>query len=410
MLELGTQFELTISEISFGGDGLGRSESGAVVFVPFSAMGDKLLVEITQVRKSYFRARIVEILEPSADRVQPECIHFGRCGGCAYQHLSSQAEFAAKQKQLYDLLQRVGSFTTLPALTHAFPAPQLYGYRNKLNLEPSEALRDDHGVHLSYGYCLKDEHRFFTVRECPLAMPIINQNLSKALRSAWAKQNAKKETPGSITLRASADGKCHYFFGRAPVNVPWLKEQIHAKEISVPLGSFWQVNSAVADKLFKTLEGWGRELTEVDTLVDAYSGVGTFSIALRAPYRERVLIESDPQACKAAAYNLARRNLGCRIIEQKTEIALPKILKTLPSKNTLLLLDPPRTGCQEKALQAILKFMPQQIFYISCNPATLARDLKKLCANGKYKIQKLALFDMFPRTAHFETAVQLQKT
>lgn len=407
MLELGTQLELEISELSFGGDGLGRAANGAVVFVPFAAIGDKLLVEISLARKSYFRARIIDILQPSPERTPAECKHFGRCGGCAYQHISYQAEFAAKQKQLYDLLARVGGLSQLPELSPACPAPQLYGYRNKLKLEPSEAVRDDHGVHLSYGYCLKDEQRFFTVRECPLAMPVINQNLGKALRSAWAKQNAKKEIPGSLTLRASADGKCHYFFGRAPVNVSWLKEQIHAEQVSVPLGSFWQVNPAVADKLFQVLEGWALEL-EADTLVDAYGGAGTYCLALRAPYRERVLIESDPQACEAASYNLAQRALGCRIIRQKSEIALPRELKTLPAKQTLLLLNPPRSGCHEKVLHSILKFKPRYVCYVACNPATLARDLKILCAKNKYAVEKLALFDMFPRTAHFETALLLK--
>ncbi len=408
MPEPGQLINVTISDLAFGGDGVARLEEGPVVFVPFAALGDVLEVEITECKKSYLRGRITQILVAGPDRIEPPCRHFGRCGGCSYQHLQYSAEFAAKQKQLLDLLQRIGGFQSLPPLDSSFAAPVLYGYRNKLRLEPSEPVREDDGIHMTYGYCLKDQQNFFTVRECLLAMPVINQTLSKAIRSPWGKQNAKKPVPAPITLRASADGQCHYYFGRAPVNVTWLKEKIGDQEVSVPLGSFWQVNSQVADQLLKTIAAWAEALS-VENLIDAYSGVGTFSIALSRPFRERILIESDRPAGDAASLNLAARAYGCRIIKDTTEQALPKTLKTTNPKQTLVLLDPPRTGCQEKVLQTLLKYPPEHIFYVSCNPSTLARDLKKLCGSGRYKLEKLALFDMFPRTAHFETAVHLSR-
>jgi 23S rRNA (uracil1939-C5)-methyltransferase len=406
MFEKGQTIQVTITDLAFGGDGVGRVEEGAVVFVPFAAIGDVLEVEISECKKSYLRGNIVKILVPGADRTEPRCRHFGRCGGCAYQHLHYPAEFAAKRKQLRDLLERIGALRSLPELELAFPAPEIYAYRNKLRLEPSEPTRDDDGVHANYGYCLKDRQNFFTVKECPLALPIINQTLGKALRSPWAKQNAKKPIPGAVTLRASADGKCHFYFGRAPVNVSWLKEKIGTQEVSVPLGSFWQVNTPVAEQLLKTMSAWAKPL-EVENLIDAYSGVGTFSIALERPFKERTLIESDRQAGDAASLNMANRAYGCQIVKDTTERALPKTLKTCNPKQTLLILDPPRTGCQEKVLQTLLKYRPEHVFYVSCNPSTLARDLKKLCADGKYQLEKLALFDMFPRTAHFETVAHL---
>ncbi len=408
MLEPGQIIKVTISDLAFGGDGVAKLEEGAVVFVPFAALGDVLEVEITEHKKSYFRARIKQILLAGADRIEPLCRHFGRCGGCAYQHLQYSAEFAAKQKQLLDIMQRIGGFRSLTALDFSFPAPEIYGYRNKLRLEPSEPVREDDGIHMTYGYCLIDRKNFFTVKECPLAMPVINQTLSKAIRSPWGKQNAKKPVPAAVTLRASADGQCQFYFGRAPVNVTWLKEKIDGQEVSVPLGSFWQVNTPVADALLKTVAAWADPLP-VENLIDAYSGVGTFSIALKRPFRERILIESDRQAGDAASLNLAARAYGCRIVKDTTERALPKTLKTTNPKQTLVLLDPPRNGCQEKVLQTLLKYPPEHIFYISCNPSTLARDLKKLCGGGKYQLEKLALFDMFPRTAHFETAVHLSR-
>ncbi|MFA6930115.1 MAG: class I SAM-dependent RNA methyltransferase [Lentisphaeria bacterium] len=408
MLELGQLIKVTISDIAFGGDGVARLDEGPVIFVPFSALGDVLNVEISEQKKSYFRAVIREILVPGSQRIEPYCLHFGRCGGCAYQHLDYPAEFAAKQKQLLDLLQRIGGFSTPLSLEYSFPAPEIYGYRNKLRLEPSEPERDESGVHMAYGYCLKDRKNFFTVKECPLAQPILNQTLNKAIRSPWGRQNAKKPVPGAMTLRASSDGLCHYYFGRAPVNVTWLKEKIHGQEVSVPLGSFWQVNSAVADELLKKVSEWAEPLP-VENLVDAYSGVGTFSLAITRPFRERILIESDGQAGDAASLNLSARSYGCQIIKDTTEHALPKVLKSMKAAQTLVVLDPPRTGCQEKVLQSLLKGKPAHVFYISCNPATLARDLKKLCGEGKYQVKRLALFDMFPRTAHFETVVELSR-
>jgi 23S rRNA (uracil1939-C5)-methyltransferase len=406
MFEKGQTVQVAISDLAFGGDGVGRLEEGPVVFVPFAAIGDVLKVEISECKKSYLRGTIVEVLVSGPDRVAPLCQHFGACGGCAYQHLQYSAEFAAKEKQLRDLLERIGGFSSLPQLDISFPAPEIYAYRNKLRLEPSEPLHDDDGIHMYYGYCLKNRENFFTIKECPLALPVINQSLGKAIRSPWAKQNAKKPIPGALTLRASADGKCQYYFGRAPVNVTWLKEKIADYDVSVPLGSFWQVNSAVAEQLLKTANAWAEPLA-VESLIDAYSGVGTFSIALSRPFKERTLIESDRPAGDAASYNLANLGYGCQIIKDSTERALPKVLKHCLPKQTLVILDPPRAGCQEKVLQTLLKYRPEHIFYVSCNPATLARDLKKLCQNGKYQLEKLALFDMFPRTAHFETAAHL---
>ncbi|MDD3952933.1 MAG: TRAM domain-containing protein, partial [Lentisphaeria bacterium] len=152
MPEPGQLINVTISDLAFGGDGVARLEEGPVVFVPFAALGDVLEVEITECKKSYLRGRITQILVAGPDRIEPPCRHFGRCGGCSYQHLQYSAEFAAKQKQLLDLLQRIGGFQSLPPLDSSFAAPVLYGYRNKLRLEPSEPVREDDGIHMTYGY------------------------------------------------------------------------------------------------------------------------------------------------------------------------------------------------------------------------------------------------------------------
>ncbi|NLZ63228.1 MAG: class I SAM-dependent RNA methyltransferase [Lentisphaerae bacterium] len=407
MLSVGNTLTVDIIDIAFGGDGVARTEEGLVIFVPGTAIGETVEVVICEIKKSYIRGKVAKVLSPSPDRVEPPCRHFGRCGGCVYQHLEYQAELAAKQKQLLDLLRRIGGFTDLPPLDCCFASPKLYGYRNKLRLEPFVTLETDQGVRLSYGYCLTDNQTFFTVRECPLAMPIINRNIAKAVHSAWGTQNARRKPPAPLTLRASSTGECHFYFGKAPVNISWLREELCGKEFSVPLGSFWQVNPEVASELVRRVHRWAKGL-KTKFLVDAYSGVGTFSLTGKKDYVERVLIESDRQAGEAAAHNLGKLSLGCRIIKDRTEHALPGVLRQFPPAETLVLLDPPRTGCQSKVLEALRHARPAHLFYVSCNPATLARDLKVLCADGCYRLDKLALFDMFPRTAHFETAVALQ--
>ena len=155
------------------------------------------------------------------------------------------------------------------------------------------------------------------------------------------------------------------------------------------------------------MDAWTRELP-LTSLVDAYAGVGTFSCALANPgIVERLLIESFRKAAEAAQYNLQQRNYGCQIVAATTEKTLPRLLPKYPADKTLVVLDPPRAGCQEKVLEALRKCRPAFIAYISCNPGTLARDLKTLCENQAYRIKHLALFDMFPRTAHFETACLL---
>ncbi|MFA6815014.1 MAG: class I SAM-dependent RNA methyltransferase [Lentisphaeria bacterium] len=408
MPETGQLLEVSIIDIAFGGSGVAKLESGAVVFVPYSAIGDKLEIKITECKKNFFRGEIQQIIVPSPDRIEPKCCHFGRCGGCVYQHLDYKAELKSKQMQLQSCLKRVGGIQDLPEFDMVVASPLEYGYRNKLRLEPHKPILETDGVHLSYGYCLRDNNTYFTVKECPLAVDVLNKHLASAIHSPWGKQNAKHKPPMPVTLRADAQNNSHFYFGRAPISVTWLKEEIHGKEVSVPLGSFWQVNHAVAESLLKVVAHWVKPLG-METLIDAYSGVGTFSLAMPTGFVERILIESDRQAGEAAKLNHANFQLGCQVIPQRTESVLPNITKQHDMKSTLVVIDPPRSGCQPKVIETLAIRKPAYILYVSCNPATLARDLKKLMLKDGYEICKIGLFDMFPRTAHFESAVLLAR-
>ncbi len=409
-MQVGSQINLTIQDIAFGGDGVGRTEE-CVVFVPYTAVGDQALVEITDVRKNFAKGRVLALNTPSPDREEPPCPHYQRCGGCQYQHLTYQAEFEAKKKQLVSCLSRLGGIKDLPELDTAFPAPQCYGYRNKLRLEahPIPVPRGE-PPQVDYGYFATDNKTFLRINGCRLARTELNKALPNAIKSDWGKSNAhkhKNERPGAVTLRIDSQGEIKYYFGFAP-SLGWFREELAGVEYRVPVGSFWQVNPPVASKLLQTVDGWIKDLP-VESLIDAYCGVGTFACALTKPFRDRLLIENDHAATEAAEYNLQQKMLGCQVLTDATEKALPKHLKKYDQDKTLVVLDPPRTGCQEQVLKTILENRPAFVLYVSCNPSTLARDLKKLVTEGPFSLEKLGVFDMFPRTAHFETAVLLKR-
>ena len=410
-MQIGSTLSLTIQDLAFGGEGVGRAEQ-CVVFVPFAAVGDQLLVEITEIRKNFARGKILQIQVPGPDRTEPPCPHYGKCGGCQYQHLTYQAEFQAKQRQLTEVLRRLGSLKDLPPLDCAIPAPQEYGYRNKLRLE-AKAVPVETGMpaQADYGYYATDNRTFLRIHGCRLAHPLLNKALPTAIKSDWGKANAKRKTPqgpAALTLRVDSQEQIKFYFGFSPSRLGWLHEELAGVPFRVPAGSFWQVNPAVASQLLQTVDQWIAPLP-AETLVDAYCGAGTFSCALTHPFRERLLMENDRAATEAAQYNLQQLMRGCQILTEPTEQALPRRLPKYPAASTLVVLDPPRTGCQEKVLQCLAQHSPAWILYVSCNPATLARDLKYLTTTGGYSLRKLGLFDMFPRTAHFETAVLFQR-
>jgi len=398
----------TITDIAFGGDGVARLNDGAVAFIPFTAVGDVAEVEITSQQKSFYRAELRRLLTPGPGRATPVCPHYGICGGCVYQHLDYPTECAVKQNQLLDVMARLGKMASFPAPSPAVPSPAEYGYRNKLRLAPTVPVRDERGVRLDYGYCQRDNKTFLQVRSCPLAMPCLNDLLPQATRSSWARQNAKRQKPSNLTLRVPANGDPTFYFGHAPPSIPWLRETILGEEVRVPLDSFWQVNPLVADQVFGTVASWFRQ-TGARSLIDVYGGIGAFSLAIGKDAQFRVVIENDRLAIEAAKYNHTQKELKAQIIYGNAETLLPKVLTKITPAETTLVLDPPRTGCLPKVIAAIRNTRPAHVVYVSCNPATLARDLQALCQDGLYRPIQSAWFDMFPQTPHFETAVLLQK-
>lgn len=409
MLSIGSQLTVTIADLAFGGEGVARTQEG-VIFVPYTAVGDEVLIEINETRRNFARGKLLQVITPGPGRAEPVCPHFGVCGGCQYQHLDYPTEFAAKQKQLLDLLRRIGRFQELPPLEPAVPAETPYGYRNKLRLEARPAKADNGRKYVDYGYLQNDNKSFLKVTHCPLGRAELGKLLHQAIDSQWNQHNAHRkdqQAPAALTLRIDARGETEFYFGFAPGRISWLNERLNDVDYKVPAEAFWQVNPPIAEQLVKTMDQWTHDLP-LTSLIDAYGGVGTFSCAMTNPsIVERLLIESFRKATEAAQYNLQKCGYGCQIVSETTEKALPRMLPKYPKDTTLVILDPPRNGCQDKTIQAIRASQPAYVGYVSCNPSTLARDLRALCEDGTYRLERLALFDMFPRTAHFETATLL---
>lgn len=416
-MDVGQRLKLTIDDVAFGGDGVARTDAGRVVFVPFAAAGDVLEVEIVAVQATFARGEIHTIESAGPGRCVAPCPHYGRCGGCCYQHLTHETQVATKRLQLEALLRRIGALSALPEVTPVVSSAEPYGYRNKLRVEPlprapGQPATDAAAAALDYGFCERDNRTFFALDACPLAPTVLNELLPKAQRTKWARRNATRPQPKPLTLRLAGDGSTHLYFGSAPHTIPWLTETLLGQPVRVPLGAFWQVNPAVAERLVATLAGWFAE-APTPVLVDAYAGVGPFSLAFGPEIERRVLIEADEDALEAARHNHVQWGLGpCQYVRGRTERTLPEILAALDKDGatTTVVLDPPRTGCDPRVVQALKAAKStRQVLYVSCNAATLARDVRDLCGKGGFALVHLGLFDMFPQTAHFETAALLRR-
>jgi 23S rRNA (uracil1939-C5)-methyltransferase len=371
---VGRRLNLRIDDVAFGGEGIGRV-GDFVVFVPFVAVGEEVEVEITEVKRRFARARLTRVVRSSADRVAPACPYFGACGGCQYQHLQYPAQLALKQKQIADLLQRIGRFAgTL--VDPVVPCPRPYGYRNRIMVR-SQWDKFKQGLNL--GFLRFDNRLVVDIEECQIAEPVLNEQLRRARASPPPKGGLK------VTLRVQPDG--------------W----------ELPRDSFFQNNFALIPALLDTVRsrlGAGN----ARYLVDAYCGVGFFAVELADSVEAFVGLELDRPAVEAARRNAtARSRANGEFLNGPVEELLPGVLARFPTAATAVVLDPPRRGCPPPVLDLLRRVGPRQVLYVSCHPATLARDLNALCAGGVYELVRLIPLDMFPQTQHVECVSDLRR-
>ncbi len=373
-LAVGQKLILTVSDIAFGGEGVARAEN-FVVFIPFVALGEVVEVKLTEVKKNFGRAQLVRVITPSPNRVTPPCTYFGQCGGCQYQHIAYDAQLHIKHKQITDLFDRVGGFPAA-LIDPVIPCPQPFGYRNRIMIRSqwNKTLQK-----LEVGYLRHDNNFVVSIDECKIAEPALNEQI-KLVRANPPHKGGLK-----VALRIAAEG--------------W----------QVPRDSFFQNNFFLLPKLVATVRA--RLLDSgAKHLVDAYCGVGFFSVELADLVESYAGVEIDMQAIKAARNNAAGRNrTNGDFIIGPTEELLPTLLNRFSAEKTCVILDPPRTGCAPKGIQQLRELRPAQLIYVSCHPATLARDLQLLCADGVYKLEKVVPLDMFPQTQHVECVADLRR-
>jgi tRNA/tmRNA/rRNA uracil-C5-methylase (TrmA/RlmC/RlmD family) len=372
-LQIGDQLTLTISDIAFGGEGVAR-ENQFVVFVPFVLAGEVVEAAITEVKRNYARARLLRVVQASPERVAPACRYFGECGGCQYQHIAYAVQLRTKQKQIADLFQRIGGFRpeiVLPVV----PCPQPYGYRNRVMIR---SQWDKFKQGLNIGFIRHDNHLVVDIEECGIAEPAINRQITQVRAHPPPRGGLK------VVLR------------------------IPPERWEVPPDSFFQNNFFLLPQLVEVLR---ERLQKGGTrhLVDLYCGVGFFGIELADSVESFIGVEYDQQAIKAARKNAANHG---RANGEFLAASVEEILPVLSGRDgigaTTVLLDPPRKGCSPQTLQMLRRELPRQILYVSCHPATMARDLNILCADGVFALVQLTPLDMFPQTQHVECVGDLR--
>jgi tRNA/tmRNA/rRNA uracil-C5-methylase (TrmA/RlmC/RlmD family) len=371
--QVGEKISLTIHDIAFGGEGVGR-HGDFVVFVPFVLKGETADVEITEVKKNFARAKLLRVTNTSPDRVEPPCVYFGKCGGCQYQHMAYATQLRTKQKQIADLFERVGK---LPGSVVApvIPCPSPYEYRNRIMVrsqwnKPQQKL--------NIGFVRWDCGLVEDIEKCAIAEPAINEQLS-AVRAHPPPKGGLK-----VVLRVQPEG--------------W----------ELPPDSFFQNNFFLLPALVETVRGFLRA-GGAKQLADLYCGVGFFGIELADSVERFTGVEYDRRAILAAEKNAASRNIqNGQFIAGKVEEVLAELLSKAASRDTAVLIDPPRKGCDREILNLLRSMRPRQIIYVSCHPATMARDLNILRSEGVFELLHVQPLDMFPQTQHVECVADLR--
>lgn len=447
----GDVLELLVADLAFGGEGVGRAD-GYVIFVRGGLPGDRLRIRVTETRARYGRGVVEEIVTPSPHRVEAPCPYFGRCGGCRLQHMVYEAQLAFKAKQVRDCLERLGAAGTFE-LRPILPAPEAYGYRNKmeftvagttaapviglheadrydvvldidrclLQTETMNALLDEIRREVrARGLAVYDQEsgqgllRFVTLREgrrtgdamvnIVAAAPDV-----EALGPVAERLRARVPATASVVLNVNAKKAAvavgteeHVLLGRDHIT-----ERLGTVTFQVSANSFFQTNTLQAERLFGIVEG-ACELGGAETVVDLYSGTGAISLLLARRCRRVYGIEVAAAAVADAVRNAAANGIdNCTFLAGEVRHVLPRLLAE-GVRADVVVADPPRAGFHPKALTALAALAPARLVYVSCNPATLARDVGDLLRMG-YRLEWVQPVDMFPQTPHIEAVARLRR-
>ena len=428
-------YELTLGKHAYGGDSIGRLEDGRAVFIPFGLAGERVRVRLTEEKKNFASGEILQILEPSKDRIQPKCKHFfspialsgasaetkrdeglgvRACGGCHYQHLPYEKQLEIKTEILVDQLNRIGKIEN-PPVQKMVACPNSWNYRNHIQF----SLNSNGKI----GFQAPNSNKIIPITECHLPESSIN--------NFWHQLEFEPETNiERVSLRAGNDDDlllilesdspelpeleieaeisiAHVYEGNSVVIAgnDHITIRVLDRDFKVSAASFFQVNTIMAGKMIEHLSTC-LPVSVSTTLIDLYCGVGLFS-AFFAPKCGRVIgVEASPSACEDFTVNLDEFD-NVELYEGSAEEILPGLVGQIGNLSYVIV-DPPRAGIERHALDAIVELNPQKIAYVSCDPSTLARDAARLI-NGGYKLKEVTPFDLFPQTFHIESISIFEK-
>ena len=443
--------KIKITSATAEGSGVGKTEDNIVVFVPMTAIGDEIEARILKVKKTYAFGKIEKIITPSAARISPDCPNFSKCGGCVWRHISYDEELKIKSKKVKDAVERIGGIST--EFRPIIGSDRVNRYRNKAQFPVG---KDKEGGAV-LGFYAFHSHRIIDCDDCAL-QPEIFKTVMDVTRDFIERTNTDiyDESTGKGRLRhlyirlgevTNELMVCYVVNGNGlkqeDMLVKMLRESLpnlktvvfnsNREKTNVILGnknrvaygkgyitdvlcrlkfkispfSFWQVNRAQAEKLYSKAKEYAK-LSGDEVLLDLYCGTGTIGLTMAQDCKQLVGVEIVEDAVNDAKANAEANEINnARFICADAPTAAEQLRKegTAPD---VVILDPPRTGCGEELVKTIRKMNPKRVVYVSCDPATLARDLKYFSENG-YITHEVTPCDMFPRTAHCESVALLTK-
>jgi 23S rRNA (uracil1939-C5)-methyltransferase len=378
---------VVIERLASGGDGVGRLGDGRTLFVPLSAPGDRLRVRVTQRRARHARGEAVEILEPGPARRAPRCPLFGRCGGCSWQHLDYAAQLEAKRTIVIDAIERIGGLSP-PGTVEIVGSPDEYGYRTRARVVAAGG---------KVGFRRGRSHEIEATLRCPVLAPALDARLGEAAGLGQA-----AAAPVEIELALGDDGAVRVAGVDETGSADAVELVVGDERLRISPGVFAQSNGSLLGPLCDAVaSGTGSGLRAVEL----YAGAGLFTLGLSRRFERVLAIEANPRATRDLAFNLERAQALDRV-EIRTAPVERSLRELREARPELVLLDPPRTGLPTAAREALAALGADRIVYVSCDPATLARDLRALCAQG-HVLRSLRAFDLFPQTHHVEAVAVL---
>ena len=384
-MSIGERCRLNIQSVAFGGSGVGRA-GGLVIFVPFTAAGDIADIEIVERRKNFARGRLLGIVAPSPQRAEPLCRCFGRCGGCSYQHIAYHHQLNIKQAQVREAFVKIGKLPD-PPVKKVIASPRAYAYRGKAELH---AAKSREGFRL--GFMDITGGKLVDIERCEIMHESINRQIIEARSRGRFESDG-----GDLIFWANPSSRA----GDAIVRT------VKDREFLIPLSGFFQTNLYLTDAMVDEV----RRLAGLEkraSILDACCGSGLFSIFLAQSAERLTGVEIHEKSVQCARENAERNGIrNAEFICADIGEHLNRMAERLDAVD-LIVLDPPRAGLDSKALNAICGIKCRDIIYVSCNPATQARDVKYLTANG-YVLQSLQPLDMFSQTEHVETVGLLRR-